>query len=42
VIQSHGDRTETVYRFAVANVGDEVVRKLGPRLEQMNKLMGVE
>ncbi|EIW69117.1 hypothetical protein TREMEDRAFT_68977 [Tremella mesenterica DSM 1558] len=27
-------------RFAVANVGDEVIRQLGPRLEMMNRLMG--
>ncbi|RXK41445.1 arylformamidase [Tremella mesenterica] len=26
-------------RFAVANVGDEVIRQLGPRLEMMNRLM---
>lgn len=29
-------------RFAVANVEDEVVIKLGPRLRQMNELMGME
>ncbi|WWD16754.1 hypothetical protein CI109_101186 [Kwoniella shandongensis] len=29
-------------RFAVANVEDEVVLKLGPRLREMNKLMGME
>lgn len=28
-------------RFAVANVEDEVVLQLGPRLKQMNELMGM-
>ncbi|WVQ73868.1 hypothetical protein IAR50_003449 [Cryptococcus sp. DSM 104548] len=34
-------REDRWLRFAVANVGDEVVVSLGPRLRQMNKLMGV-
>ncbi|WRT65439.1 uncharacterized protein IL334_002382 [Kwoniella shivajii] len=29
-------------RFAVANVEDEVILKLGPRLKEMNKLMGMD
>ncbi|KAL7419837.1 hypothetical protein Q5752_005753 [Cryptotrichosporon argae] len=29
-------------RFAVANVSDDVVMQLGPRLQQMNALLGVE
>lgn len=28
-------------RFAVANVDDEVVVQLGPRLRRMNELMGM-
>ncbi|ODO09314.1 hypothetical protein I350_02914 [Cryptococcus amylolentus CBS 6273] len=34
-------RKDRWLRFAVANVEDEVVISLGPRLRQMNKLMGV-
>ncbi|WWC98898.1 hypothetical protein V866_005792 [Kwoniella sp. B9012] len=36
-----GLREDIWLRFAVANVGDEVILKLGPRLEEMNKLMGI-
>lgn len=28
-------------RFAIANVDDEVVRSLEPRLKRMNELMGM-
>ncbi|WVW79746.1 hypothetical protein I302_101716 [Kwoniella bestiolae CBS 10118] len=36
-----GLREDIWLRFAVANVGDDVILKLGPRLEEMNKLMGI-
>ena len=28
-------------RFAIANVDDEAIRQLGPRLRRMNELMGM-
>nr|XP_018264389.1 arylformamidase [Kwoniella dejecticola CBS 10117]OBR86547.1 arylformamidase [Kwoniella dejecticola CBS 10117] len=34
-------REDKWLRFAVANVGDDVILKLGPRLKEMNKLMGL-
>lgn len=35
-------RQDKWLRFAVANVEDDVVLSLGPRLELMNKIMGVD
>lgn len=35
-------RQDKWLRFAVANVEDEVVLSLGPRLKLMNKIMGVD
>ena len=39
---SEGAKMALMGRFAVANVEDEVVLKLGPRLRKMNDLMGME
>lgn len=35
-------RQDKWLRFAVANIEDDVVLSLGPRLKLMNKIMGVE
>lgn len=35
-------RQDEWLRFAVANVEDDVVLSLGPRLKLMNKIMGVD
>lgn len=35
-------RQDKWLRFAVANVEDDVILSLGPRLKLMNKIMGVD
>lgn len=37
-----GETCELMIRFAVANVDEDTIKALGPRLLAMNRLMGME